>query len=311
MSLDIIKSIFSSLCEIDNLSVHLINSRNNKVEGTQYSACRIEIADKELATLIMDISRLYTTGKKSIDKYYKEVTEYDGTAESTIVYRLSKGNPLISTEYERLITELANWEKEENPFKYNSAYLIKGEIPDNNNSEIRNRVILISCMNPITTLSGKYRFFNNSFHAIDEQVLNLRTTFDVLIFNDTIYFLTMASESFFQMEHAYKSVCKNTVETLIESELFSDPEAFKTIATSKHNPRRFVSYNKANFEYLKNKDNRIAISEIFNIKLTEDGRFDTSEEIVSDRIVRILCDKGMIHPIDKKPVEVNGKKPWL
>ena len=41
------------------------------------------------------------------------------------------------TEYERLITELANWEKEENPFKYNSAYLIKGEIPDNNKNIAR------------------------------------------------------------------------------------------------------------------------------------------------------------------------------
>ena len=106
MSLDIIKTAFSSLCEIDNLSVHLINSRNNKVEGTQYSACRIEIADKELATLIMDISRLYTTGKRSIDKYYKEVTEYDGTAESTIVaiylFSVVNGNLSINCTVSRI-----------------------------------------------------------------------------------------------------------------------------------------------------------------------------------------------------------------
>ena len=93
--------------------------------------------------------------------------------------------------------------------------------------------------------------------------------------------------------------------------MFSDPEMFKKTATSKHNPRRFVSYSESNFEYLKSKENRKSIAEKFQIKLTGDEEiFDTSSELNNDRIVKLICNKGMLHPINENPMEVNGAKPW-
>ena len=38
--------------------------------------------------------------------------------------------------------------------------------------------------------------------------------------------------------------------------------------------------------------------------------FDTSSELNNDRIVKLLCNKGMLHPINENPMEVNGAKPW-
>ena len=67
--------------------------------GTQYASLAIEIKDIDLSTLLMDISRLYTTGKKNISENYNEVRGYDGTAEATIVYKLESDNALLQKEY--------------------------------------------------------------------------------------------------------------------------------------------------------------------------------------------------------------------
>ena len=158
MSLDSINQAFLYLTQIDNLSVQLINVKNNNILGTQYSARKIDINDFDLATLLMEISRLYTAGKKNIFENYKEVRNYDGTAEATSIYRFSCDNPLICNEYQSLINEVSSPELEEDPFRYNSAYLIMGEIPNVEGGDNKNRVIFVSCINPVTSLKTKYRF---------------------------------------------------------------------------------------------------------------------------------------------------------
>ena len=304
-------NVFAKLTNIANLSVQLVNVTHSKPFGTQYASLAIEIKDSDLSTLLMDISRLYTTGKKNISENYNEVRGYDGTAEATIVYKLESDNALLQKEYGCLIAELTNPDVEEDPFKYTSAYIIKGSLIDDKDSTKTNQIILISCINPVTTLKSKFWFVDKKFQSIDQKVLNLRKTFDVVIINETVYFLTLAGETFFHMEHAYKNICEKTVDALIESDVFSDPEMFKKTATSKHNPRRFVSYSESNFEYLKSKENRKSIAEKFQIKLTGDEEiFDTSSELNNDRIVKLICNKGMLHPINENPMEVNGAKPW-
>lgn len=310
MSLDIISHVFESLISIDNLSIQLIKINHSKVTGTKYAARKIEIKDSDLTSFLTGISRLNSTGKKSIREKYNAVRAYDGTAEVQFVYKLFDESPLIQSEYQSLLTGIANPETENDPFNYQSAYLIKGEISSYDSDESRTGVILISCINPVTSLKNKYLFFDNQFKKADDRILNLRNTFDILIVNHTVYFLTMAGETFFHMEHAYKNICVQTVNELIASELFSNPEAFRTVATSKHNPRRFVSYDKNNFEYLKQYDNRKHIADKFQIELTDEGLFDTTTETNTNKIVKFLCNKGMVHPINECPVEVNGTRPW-
>ena len=192
MSLTTLANVFAKLTSIANLSVQLVNVTHSKPFGTQYASLAIEIKDSDLSTLLMDISRLYTTGKKNISENYNEVRGYDGTAEATIVYKLESDNALLQKEYGCLIAELTNPDVEEDPFKYTSAYIIKGSLIDDKDSTKTNQIILISCINPVTTLKSKFWFVDKKFQSIDQKVLNLRKTFDVVIINETVYFLTLA-----------------------------------------------------------------------------------------------------------------------
>ena len=50
----------------------------------------------------------------------------------------------------------------------------------------------------------------------------------------------------------------------------------------------------------------------FKIKLTDNRNlFEASEEGVPDKIVKLLCQKGMVDPFDDSPMEVSGTRKWI
>ena len=51
------------------------------------------------------------------------------------------------------------------------------------------------------------------------------------------------------------------------------------------------------------------ISKHFRIPLI-DGKFDTSNNDTSEKLIKLLCGKGEIDPFNNKPVEVSGAKEW-
>ena len=48
----------------------------------------------------------------------------------------------------------------------------------------------------------------------------------------------------------------------------------------------------------------------FNIPLDGD-KFDTTNPDASDKLVKLLCDRGMVDPFDDNPMEVAGSKKWV
>ena len=53
----------------------------------------------------------------------------------------------------------------------------------------------------------------------------------------------------------------------------------------------------------------MAMAKKFEIPLVG-NRFDTSVDGVSEKIVKLLCKKGMVDPFEDLPVEVAGAKKW-
>ena len=47
----------------------------------------------------------------------------------------------------------------------------------------------------------------------------------------------------------------------------------------------------------------------FNIPLDGD-KFDTTQQSAAEKIVKLLCDRGMVDPFDDNPMEVAGSKKW-
>lgn len=104
----------------------------------------------------------------------------------------------------------------------------------------------------MTSLKHKFLRANGTFTEITDKVISLRTSIDVIIMENTVYMLTLAGENLFNMERAYKAACTGKLVEIERCGIVTDFAAFSSVAGSGHNPRKFVSFNDAHLQKLKN-----------------------------------------------------------
>lgn len=308
--MELLKGAFEEMCKCSSWSLQLLKISTSKTAGTKYASRQIQLEpESEMVSFISEISKKYLSGGKGSLDSFTDIVDYDGTASGTTIYRLTKDNALIASEYVAFLTEIANPDVEADPFSYTSAYVLKGvlsiggdEIP----------VKLVSMQSPITKLKQKFQLLHASgrFSQITHPILTLRTSVDVVMVGDTIYFLTLAGENLFNMARAYKAVCHDAVTEIEGTGIISSMDSFRVIAESGHNPRKFVSFDKERLNALKNTNTRKAMAKRFSIPLDGENRFDTSADGAADKIVKLLCNKGMVDPFKNVAVEVSGAKQW-
>ncbi len=308
MSLLELENVFKNINSCSAWSIQLLKIKTSKRYGTSYIGREIKLSPKgRLQQFIDEISINYIGSEKGILSSYTDVTEYDGSAVGKTIYSLGVENPLIEEEYKKLITAVSVPDTELNPLELSpDAYLLKGIITiDNNDHPIK----LISMQCPITTLKHKFTENNGSFKEISSKVLSLKPSIDVIIWNDTVYLLTLSGENLFNMERAYKAVCSQKINEIIRCNFLIDTNAFTRIASSGHNPRRFISFNESRFQKLKNQNYRLKMAKKFSIPI-KNNKFDTTQDGAVEKIVKLLCNKGMVDPFEDTPVEVAGAKQW-
>ncbi len=308
--METLKAAFAEMCNCSNWSLQLLKISTSKSAGTKYASRQIQLEPtSEMASFIDEISKKYLSSGKGSLESYSDISDYDGTASRTTIYRLKKDNVLIATEYDAFLAAVANPDVEADAFSYTSAFVLKGVIP---NGDDALPIKLISMQSPITKLKQKFQFLHASgkFTQIKDPILTLRTSIDVVIIGDTIYFLTLAGENLFNMARAYKAVCHDAITEVEATGIISDADSFRAIAESGHNPRQFVSFDRARLNALKRTNTRKAMAKLFSIPLDENNRFDTTADGAADRIVKLLCNKGMKDPFKNAAVEVSGAKQW-
>ena len=309
MSLDKLNKIFTAIPRCTAWSLQLLKIKTSKRDGTSYTGREIKFTPaNKLDEFISEISMRYISDDKGILKSFLDVTDYDGSTIDKTVYTLSVNNELIQSEYNNLITAIATPDSEINPLEFKpQAYLLKGIINiDNSDYPVK----LVSMQNPITILKHKFWMQNGTFQEISDKVLSLRPTIDIVIFDGYIYMLTLAGENLFNMERSYKAICTTKIGAIKDCNILTDFDAFSAIAGSGHNPRKFVSFNDSHLQKLKNANTRKKMAKKFNISLDGD-KFDSKKADTSDKLVKLLCDRGMVDPFDDNPMEVAGSKQWV
>jgi hypothetical protein len=304
LTLDKLKNIFEKISNTDNFNLQLLQIRTSKRAGTTYTTREIVLSpERTLCNFTKEMSERYVNKEKGILKSYIGIKDYDGSTVDKMVYKLSAENEMILDDFNSLISSIAKPDLEINPLEFSAqAYLIKCVIDDV-------PIKLVSMQNPVTSLKHKFWSSNGTFKQISDKVISLKTSIDVVIIDRDVYMLTLAGENLFNIERAYKFICKAKVLEIRECDIVSDIDSFTTIASRGHNPRKFVSFNDSHLQKLKDVKFRTKISKKFNIPMIKD-KFDTSNPDVADKIVKLLCDRGMVDPFDNNPMEVAGSKKW-
>lgn len=308
MSIYDIKSVFESLATCTAWSLQLLKINTSKQSHTTYIGREITLSPPgSLLSLVLEISKRYVGEERSELNAFQGIMDYDGSTVDKFIYRLDKSNELISDEFDALINAVSKPDTELDPLKFNSkAYVLLGVI---NHKGEEKTIKLISMHNPVTPLKHKFLSGNGTFKEITEKVLSLRTLIDVVIVQNTVYMLTFSGENLFNMERAYKSNCVKKLNKIEQCNIFTDFETFSSVAKSGHNPRKFVSFNEDYLKELMNSKCRKKLAATFNIPMVGD-LFDTKQSGVADKIVKLLCKRGMKDPFSDRPMEVAGSKKW-
>lgn len=254
------------------------------------------------------MSEAYLCPKKGTLLKCSSVCDYDGSADSVKIYKILSNSQLIANEFTSLIASFSTPEMAGDPFEFAAnAYSLRTTLSI---SGVDTPALFFSMQNPVCLLKNRFLYDEGAFHEIKDKVLNLRPMVDVLIVDTTVYLLTMAGENLFNMERSYKALCDATVLDICELNIVSNPDRFSTVAKSGHNPRRFVSFNRERLDRMKVEQIRMEMARRFNLSLSDDGRIDTSIEGVAEKLVKLLCNKGMVDPFEDIPVEVPSSAKW-
>ena len=104
------------------------------------------------------------------------------------------------------------------------------------------------------------------------------------------------------------SICSTTKDS---SQILknSNSNNFKKIASSGHNPRKFISFNDKGLSFLENETILTDLAPKFSL-IIKNGKIDTSDEKTSQNLIKLLCRKGMEDPFEHIAVEVESAKTW-
>lgn len=310
MSLQMIKQVFSKLGNCTVWSLQLLKAREVHGEFVYNSHDIVVTTPNAIIDFIKELELAYTKEKGRLSKY-QMVCDYDGSTEGNRIYKIEFSSELISESGEKLLYAMANPDLKGNALDFSAnAYVLKGNVLIDGMIQIP--VKLFTMISPFKVLKHTFMWDGDSFKVLPDKYLSLRRYVDVAVIGDIAYLFNMNGEKLFNMERAYKSVCSNKVEDIIGSGIISDESAFRQYATSGHNPRKFVSFDENRLQKIKDDvsfKNRMA--EKFGIIQTSEGIFDSSDSENVNRIVKFLCKKGMIDPVNDNPVEVEGARQWM
>ena len=311
MSKQHLKDLFSKLCECQAWSLQLLQIKNSVRCGTTYISREIEITPETKVSDYLRTLSDYYCSDKGIDAF-SSVDDYTGDVVNHVIYKISRDDDLIKEACEKLIIRIADPDRESpiTSIKPNTL-ILKGSICCREADAPDVPVILAFMRNPITILSNKYVLgLSGKFREIQEPVLALRKTLDVAIIGDYVYLFTLNGENLFSMEKTYKAICKMQAEEISLCGFLTDAESFKTLADQGRNPRRFVSYNPAHFNALKDVERRRQLASKFSLPMAGD-QLDTHDALAVEKLIKFLCNKAMLDPCDERPMEVSATKPWL
>ena len=305
MSKQYLQQVFKSIMQCPAWSLQVLQFKYTIRDGLKYTARQIAIEpETKLREHIEKIAAFYTD---AVLNKYESVDDYTGDFVNHGIYKLDN---LVQDELRKLVSVIATPDTKTPLQEFDAnALLFKGTIREDLDD---NAVVMISMQKPISFLTNKFWFVqsNKKFHEIDNLVLTLRPTIDVLIVGENVYLMGLAGEKLFHLDGTAKAVCKIKTEEIAGCGFFSDTDSFKSFAQRGHNPRRFLAYNEKHFEALKDVDVRKEMGEKFGFPVDDNDNIKTDEAKAVENLVKFLCNKGMTDPVDGNPMEVALSKPW-
>lgn len=255
--------------------------------------------------------KAYVITSKLVRK--ESVLEYSGFNGETVISKIKTSDPLISDNYNKIKQSIENSSDTEDVNEFNAnAFIFKAKYINTSDEEIP--LVFITSRAPFKNFKKNraFTFHKNSYIPFEKELLQLVPYFDLIVANDTLYLFNLGGEGVLNLEKSYKIKCASHLESIGSCDIISDFDHFKAFALSGHTPRKFLTYEQNKLDYLSNNlSNRMSVSTTFDIPIdTTTGKFDTSNNKSAEKLVKFLCNKAKIDPVNSDPCEVSSSIDW-
>ena len=307
MSVVEVENIISKISQGNNWELYALKYKHTKRNGTIFETKQISFRNHtHLLEYISTIQDEYCNNRL---KSYEGICKYDGTYNASLIYFLKQTNDMVSEILQLLNESLENPSVCNNVDGNENAFIIQGTIEDDNGDE--QLIKLITMRKPFTLLKNRFYYEEGEYIKINQKVLSLVNTFDILIAGDEkVYFMNFNGESLFNMERVYKGICSKKVEKIGALDIVNDFDSFSKFAGSGHNPRKFISYDSEKLKYVVDLGQRKNMAKKFKINLDKKGKIDSSDQTNVNKFIKFLCNRAVLDPITLEPKESDGTRNW-
>jgi len=291
MSYEKIKEGLEKINSATSWSLALINY-NHKSRPNEYTCYSLSFQTDEL--LKKTLSEMCANFISVIDKNDRKIEYYTGTNPKNVVDKILLSDNLINHQWNNLIESFNNCDDsvdlkniKSQAYMFAGTYITEGEYQN---------IYILSRKNPIYTYKkGKGRIFesrNNKIQEITEPLVQFGKTFDVLIYNKTIYTINNNFESIFNMEYSHRIICKSSLEIIKNASIIDNFDTYKDFALSGQNPRKFITFDKRIIENIKKEPNLKIFTQELKIPYDPNReKFILSDEKHAELFTKAVCGK--------------------
>ena len=277
--------------------------------GSVCSKYGLTINGEEYRSYLADLRETYFGDNDRLSGLLNEfevVKEYDGSdLEYTLWYK--KTNDETICDVWKAIDNAAvycekNWLKKYKELKKAKGFMVEGHVDGKN-------ITLLLASAPIWQLKHGLMMVDGMFKVIRGNMITLPSRIDVVRVDDTVFFLTKQGLSMtLSLEHL-DEIGQKTLDEMEQLGKIKDFDVFRGFASSFNNKRRMMRCDTAKFLRLSDKEKGNELRQQFGIRF-KNGKLIASTQEEADRLVKVICDRGMTDPFTLEPMEVAGAGKW-
>lgn len=304
-------SVFKTLPRGQNWRLSVMSIRGGVNSAPAFMSRLINL-DPESAMMdyLKEITSHYIDKKHGWLLPFPEIAPYQGEWSSERIFHLRTDDEKVRETVDLCKNADRGMAFLGNPAEIDvNAFLLHGVIPVD---EAPTDVWLLSTRKPFQRLSRRFSWKKGRkvYKRIDERILTLSVIFDAAIVGKDLFFLSIAGAQVFVCETICREIAKRKVE--IVKNLTTNEARLKEVAQKGFNPRRFLSFDPKRVELLSDSPELAKkVSRLFDIEFDpQAGKFSLRSDEDANRLIKVVCNRGMEDPFTENAVEVAWSAPW-
>lgn len=282
---------------------------NRSHETTEYETHTISLSPADaMAEYLKEMRDRYVGGEEPLIDDNTDVVEHDGCLHETPVEHLPSTDAFFAEDYGKLCHAMENPEVNGSPLDLQPnalALRYAGKV-----SPVKQPIYLLFKKTPFSIFKNRFWRRGDVFSRLTDVILTLPTQIDLMIVGRDVFIFTSSGSGIATDNAAARKVAERELEGLSKETFIAGASVLQEVGGKRKNARLFRAMNEGRKSRLRTDKKFCAkMADAFGIPCRK-GVLEVSDPADAERLLKLLCMRGMIDPFAESPVEVSGSVAW-